>query len=196
MEVLVILVVLAILLIPAIFFFLSLQKCLDRISEQNREMSPGLVWLNFIPLFNLGWIIYTVVKISNSVKNEGRSRNTTELGDGAYGVGLAMGICNIASIIPYLGFLTAIAAFVLWIIYWVQIAGINRKLEGAPSIGYRFCSQCGYRLTPSTSFCSQCGNSVFRTQSQETLSCPLCGVAVKPNQAYCARCGESLSRVT
>lgn len=126
------LVWLVVVIIPAIFFLLSLQKCLNRISEQNREMSPGHVWLNLIPLFNLGWLIYTVMKISKSVKNEGGSRDTTELGDGAYGVGLACSICFILSFIPLVG----IAAFILWIIYWVKIVGINGKLEAVPARGY------------------------------------------------------------
>ena len=153
-------VALAIMLIPAIFFFLSLQKCLNRISEQNRAMSPGYVWLNFIPIFNLGWIFYTVIKISDSVKNEGRSRNTTELGDGAYNIGMAMCICNIVSIIPYIGSIAGIAALILWIIYWVKIADINGKLERVPSIGQRFCPHCGTQLATQASFCAECGNSV------------------------------------
>lgn len=159
-EILLILLALVIFIIPAIFFLLSLQKCLKRISGQNREMSPGLVWLNLIPIFSLGWMIYTVLKISKSVKNEGKSRNTTELGDGAYGVGLAMCICYIISVI--IGFI-GIVALILWIIYWVKIAAINGKLETIGAVeaeSYNYCRNCGAKVPESATFCTQCGNSM------------------------------------
>ena len=52
-------------LVVDIFYLMTLQKCLNRVSEENRGMSPGLVWLNLIPLFGLGWHFYTVIKINS-----------------------------------------------------------------------------------------------------------------------------------
>ncbi|HEX20135.1 MAG TPA: hypothetical protein ENG78_04880 [Acidiferrobacteraceae bacterium] len=45
-----------------VFYLLALSKALKRVDASRRGMSPGMVWLNLIPLFNLGWHIYTVVQ--------------------------------------------------------------------------------------------------------------------------------------
>lgn len=126
--VVVILIVLAVVLIPYIFYLLTLQKALSRVSEPNREMSPGLVWLNLIPIFSLGWQIYTVIKIANSLRKEYGKRGIQEQGSFGYGIGLAFSILAIVSIIPYIGTIAALAGLVCWIIYWVQIAGYSGKL--------------------------------------------------------------------
>lgn len=124
----VLLVVIVIVLIPYIFYLLTLQKALSRVSEPNREMTPGLVWLNLVPIFSLGWQIYTVIKISNSLRKEYAKRNIQEQGSFGYGIGLAFSILAIVSIIPYIGTVAGLAALVCWIIYWVQIAGYSRKI--------------------------------------------------------------------
>src|SRR5512136_1477283 len=85
-------------LLPAIFFFLNLQNLLNNVSPANQGMSPGLVWLNFIPIFNLGWFIYTVIKVKDSVSAEYRARGWLIDGDLGYNVGLATGILWIASV--------------------------------------------------------------------------------------------------
>ena len=65
-----IIVVLVICLIPMVFFLIHLQKLLNKCSVNNRAMEPGMVWLNLIPLFNLGWVFYTVFKVTESLKTE------------------------------------------------------------------------------------------------------------------------------
>ena len=57
-------------LVVLILFLLNLMRLLEAVQPQNRAMSPGLVWLNVIPLFTVGWMIYTVLKISDSVQRE------------------------------------------------------------------------------------------------------------------------------
>ena len=53
--------------IPAILFFLAQQRILQVISPENREMSPGSVWLQFIPLFGMVWQFIVVARIARSV---------------------------------------------------------------------------------------------------------------------------------
>jgi hypothetical protein len=131
-----VLLVLGICLIPAIFFLLNLQNLLSRVSPANQGMSPGLVWLNLIPVFNLGWIIYTVIKVKDSVSAEFRSRGWPLDGDLGYNVGLAAGILWIASVfvgwIPFIGWLLPIGALVCWIIYWLKTADLKQRLEPEP----------------------------------------------------------------
>ncbi len=54
------LIFIAILLVPFVFYCLSLQKALNRCSPECRAMNPGMVWLMFIPLFNLVWHFFVV----------------------------------------------------------------------------------------------------------------------------------------
>jgi len=123
------LIILAICLIPLIFYLLSLQKAFARVAPERRELSPGMVWLMLIPLFNLVWHFILVAKLSNSLGKEFTARNSAVPGDNhGWTIGLVMCILACTSWIPILGFATGIAALVLWIIYWVKIAGYSSRL--------------------------------------------------------------------
>ena len=125
-------ILLGIFLIPWFFFLLNLQNTLNRVSDRNRAMPSGHVWLNFIPIFNLGWFIYTVTKVRDSVKAEYRSRNWTIEGDFGYNVGLATGVLAIVSFfmgwVPVLGWAVGIAQLVCWIIYWLKTHELKNTL--------------------------------------------------------------------
>ena len=90
------LILLGIALVPWFFFLLNLQNLLDRVNDRNRAMPAGQVWLNFIPLFNLGWFVYTVVKVRDSVRNEYASRGWPVTGDLGYNVGISAAIVGSA----------------------------------------------------------------------------------------------------
>ncbi|MFH0916194.1 MAG: hypothetical protein V1912_07065 [bacterium] len=125
-------ILLGIILIPWFLFLLNLQTTLNRVSDRNRAMPSGHVWLNFIPIFNLGWFIYTVTKVRDSVKAEYQSRGWTPDGDFGYNVGLTAGILAIASFfigwVPVLGWGIAIALLVCWIIYWLKTSDLKNRL--------------------------------------------------------------------
>jgi uncharacterized BrkB/YihY/UPF0761 family membrane protein len=113
-----------------VFFLLTLSRCLSAIRPRNREMEPGLVWLNLIPCVPIVFNFFIVLKIASSLKKEYRSRRWRTEGEGfGSGVGLTYAICSVIGLIPYAGALAAIPGFVCWIIYWVQIAGYKTKLE-------------------------------------------------------------------
>ena len=61
---------LAIGLLIEILFLLNLRGALQRVSAPNRAMPPDHVWLNLIPVFGLGWFIYTVIRIRDSLRAE------------------------------------------------------------------------------------------------------------------------------
>ncbi len=118
-----------------VFFLLTLQKCLKEVSEANRTMQPGMVWLNLIPLFNLVWIFITVIRLSESVVAEGEARGA-HVEDGGKTMGLVYAIALVASIIPLIGFISAVVALVAFIIYWVKISGYRKSLVAAqPAMG-------------------------------------------------------------
>tara|TARA_Y100001970_G_C14066464_1_gene766939 strand:- start:501 stop:902 length:402 start_codon:yes stop_codon:yes gene_type:complete len=129
-EILIILLICVIFFLPMIFFYLHLYRLLSKCKPENNNMEPGLVWLNFIPIFNLGWIFYTVIKIRDALKAEFKSRNLkSDDPEFAYSIGLAYCITFVCSIIPFIGILTAIASFILWIIYWVKTYKYSAQLD-------------------------------------------------------------------
>jgi hypothetical protein len=126
------LVVVGILLLPAIFYLLTLQKAFQRCSPENRAIQPGLVWLMFIPLFNVVWHFFIVLRLATSLDAEYRKRGIPEEPQPGKNLGLAMCILVCCSFIPLLGILCSLGALVCWIIYWVKIADFSNKLAAVP----------------------------------------------------------------
>jgi protein-S-isoprenylcysteine O-methyltransferase Ste14 len=121
--------ILAIGIAIAIFFYLTLSKCLSRIRPENRDMEPAMVWLNLIPCFHLVWIFITINRIGSSLQREFRYRRwRTESENFGVGVGTAYAVLLAVSSIPYLNTLSFVPLIVCWIIYWVQIANYSSRL--------------------------------------------------------------------
>lgn len=129
-------IVFAILILPTVFFLLTQQRALSKCSPANRTMSPGLVWLQIIPFFQLIWQFVVVLAIGNSLGNEFASRGIREEPKPGQTIGLAMCITRVCTLIPFLGIFAAIASLVLWIVYWVKIAGLSSKLDHSPAAPY------------------------------------------------------------
>jgi hypothetical protein len=96
-------------IIPGIFYVLTLYRALTRCAPESRVMEPGLVWLLFVPL---------------------RRRGAAARRDTGRGLGLAMSILACAGFVPLLGILGGLACLVCWILYWVRIADLSRRLAG------------------------------------------------------------------
>jgi hypothetical protein len=130
-----------IMLAIAILFLLTQQNTLKAIQPQHRLISPGEVWLQLIPLFNLVWQFVVVKRIAGSIANELSSENRFSFDqqgqDSAvylagekptYNVGLAMCILGLCGIIPVLGTFASFGAIICWIIYWVQLSDYKKKI--------------------------------------------------------------------
>jgi hypothetical protein len=132
-----VIILLGLFLLPWFFFLLNVQTLLNAIHPANRRMSPGMVWLNFIPIFSLGWFIYTVAKVKDSVNAEFKSRAWYIDGDLGYNVGLTAGILWVASFfigwIPFIGWVLPLAGAVCWIIYWLKISDLRNRLDSGPA---------------------------------------------------------------
>ena len=123
-------ILVAICVLPGIFYLITLQNTLKEVSPENRKMNPGQVWLLLIPLFNIVWQFVIVNRIADSLKNEFIKRNILIDEDRpGYSIGLAYCILGCCSCIPVLSILTSIAGLVCWIIYWVKISDYKRKLQ-------------------------------------------------------------------
>ena len=123
------LLLLALLLIPTILYFITLQKALEAVSPQNRMMPPGQVWLSLIPLFNFVWMFFVVNKIADSFRLECYRLNipTKELKP-SFGIGNAKNILHLGTIIPFLGALASLGFIVCWILHWIKVNEIKNLI--------------------------------------------------------------------
>jgi hypothetical protein len=119
----------ALILIPAIFYLLTLQKALERCPPQSRTMPPGQVWLLLIPFFNLIWHFIVVNSVAASLRNEFTKRNIP-LAEPEPGkpIGLALCIASVGGIVPLLNLIAGPIGLVCWVMYWVKISGYSSLL--------------------------------------------------------------------
>jgi Na+-transporting NADH:ubiquinone oxidoreductase subunit NqrC len=134
-----VLIFFVVLVVIAILFLLTQYYTLKAIQPQNRNMSPGEVWLQLIPLFNLVWQFIVVQRIAESISRE-LSSNTFSFEEKqpvqlyqqgsrpTYQIGMAMCVLNIFGFIPLLGSLARIAGLICWIIYWVQLSSYKSQI--------------------------------------------------------------------
>ena len=118
-------IVCAILLVPTIFYLLTLQKALNRCSPECRAMQPGMVWLMLIPLFNIVWQFFIVLNMAKSLAAEFQKRGIAEDPSPGQTFGLVMCIGNL---------ICGPVGLICWIIYWVKIAGYSSKIAAPPAI--------------------------------------------------------------
>ena len=122
-------------LVVAIFYIRSLSGALRKCSPASRTMQPGMTWLLLIPLFNYIWNFIVVFALSKSLANEFRARNIPcDSPEPGKNIGLAMCICGVCVIIPFVRYAASLAAFVLWIIYWVKISEFSHMLDASPEL--------------------------------------------------------------
>jgi hypothetical protein len=209
-------VLLAIFVIPWFFFLLNLSNLLERVSDRNRAMPAGHVWLNFIPLFNLGWFIHTVIKVRDSVRDEYGARGWVPEGDFGYNVGITAGCLAIASVftgwIPLIGWAVNIGCLVCWIIYWFKTADLKNRLGAkdawrgtaapppyshpaptAPGQAPYPGPQATYPYAAPAAPAAQAPQTGSSTdQSERVKSCAACGASYDAADRFCRSCGLPL----
>jgi hypothetical protein len=120
-------VVIAVAIVVRVLFLLTLSRCLAQCSPRNRTMEPGLVWLNLIPLFDIVWMFVTIIKLSESLRNEYRDRGLpTDDPD----FGQMMGILYMV-----FSLVCGLIGLIFFIMYWVKIAGFKNQLMGSGGMG-------------------------------------------------------------
>jgi uncharacterized membrane protein len=140
-----------VILAVAILFLMTLMRTLQLVRERNQAMSPGQVWLNFVPCLNIVWPFLTVLWMAKSLAAEYRDRGMHQQGED-YGkkVGLAGLIANIAAAVigqiiqtvgqlnraPEIVFvgigialLGSVVYLVCLVLYWIKIAGFRKELQ-------------------------------------------------------------------
>jgi len=115
----------------AYLFFISrvLEKC-----TAGRTMQPGKVWFGLIPFFPLVWNFFIVQAVTRSLHNEFRARQIPlDNPEPGGALGLAMSVLAVSALVPLINLLAGPAYLIVWILYWVKIAGYSRQLDRVPS---------------------------------------------------------------
>jgi hypothetical protein len=88
-------------LVVGILYIMSLQKALQVISEENRKMPPGQVWLLLIPFFNIIWSFIVVTRIADSFHDEFARLNIYSSDPRpTYNIGIAHSSLSVCGFIP------------------------------------------------------------------------------------------------
>jgi hypothetical protein len=138
--------------IPGILFILAQQKILQVISPENREMSPGSVWLQLIPAFGLVWQFIVVTRIAHSVSKEMASKMGDSILDNSqvqmkeidesptYTIGITYCVLTTIGVIlnystryspvslALFGSFFVLTGMACWIIYWVRLVKTKNQL--------------------------------------------------------------------
>lgn len=146
MLVIIVIALLVSLLIQAIVCYF-VYKPLSTVPQQYRKISPGMVWLLMIPLFNLIWGFFVYPQVSQSLKRYAGAKGNQRLAATDCGevFGWILAALVVASCIPAVGPLAALGSLVILIIYLIKINQVANEL----SAGYSAAS--GY-ASPGTPF--------------------------------------------
>jgi hypothetical protein len=129
-EIILILFVLGVMIIPQIFYLITLQKTIEKVSNENRKIQPNQVWLTLIPLFGLIWQFIMINGVALSLQAEFKKRNINIADEKpGYSIGLTYCILFCCSLIPVLGVFAGIGGLVCWVLYWVKINNYKTELE-------------------------------------------------------------------
>lgn len=113
---------LALFILPAVFFVITLQNTLKVISPENRRMPFANVWLLCIPLFNFYWQFVVVNKIAQSIAMEcEKLQIPVKETKPTFKLGLTWNICYILFLLPVIKPWIAIILIITWILYWIKV---------------------------------------------------------------------------
>lgn len=95
-------------IIGLIAFLAATSQALQRVSPKNQEMTPGKVFLCFIPYFSMYWVFVVVHRVGESLKRELRDEGRRDVGDAGTSVGFAF--AGLAVLSNVIGFFTRTAS--------------------------------------------------------------------------------------
>ena len=106
----------------AIWYLITMYKVFSACSERNRDMSPGMIFLVFvpIPLFGYIWQWFIMLRACSSLQKEYADRGMK--GDGDFG--------KTKGLVHLLGVFCAPVGIIGWILYTIQMRKYLAELEG------------------------------------------------------------------
>jgi hypothetical protein len=116
-------------LVVSAFFVVSLRRCLDNVSEKNRKISKGSLWLILIPFFSLYWTFVVVKRMRDSLKAEYEDLDRPcPYKDHAHGRGMVFAVGTLLCFVPGIRTAAGILTFIVFILYWVATVKIKEDL--------------------------------------------------------------------
>jgi hypothetical protein len=105
-----------------ILHLIAMYRALNACRKRNRTMEPGMVFLAFVPLLNIVWHFFIVIRVAESLRNEFKDRGWSTRDEAfGYGMGLTAVILNLVGCFP--------VGVIFMIIHWRQIAAYTRQVE-------------------------------------------------------------------
>jgi len=127
------LIFMAILLLPLIFYILTVRRAVESCAPESRAMKPDHAWLLLIPVFGLFWHFYVVVNISRSLGREYQQRGIATDPSPGLALGLAVCVLGLITLTPhlFLRIVAVVATVICWVLYWLKVGDLTAKLKGA-----------------------------------------------------------------
>lgn len=124
------LAVLGVMLLPRIFYLVSMHRAVAKCDPSARSIPPGLVWLAMVPLLSMVWDFVVVVTVGRSLGSE-YSRRNRPLDYSLPGLGLGISFCvvNLLLWIPFINLIAYPVGIILWLLFWVKIARVSSQLD-------------------------------------------------------------------
>jgi len=116
------------------FYFHLLHRTMDKVSLAQRPVPGWTIWLGYIPLLGAIWSGVFAVMLSLAIKKDFMLAGRPDPNDGATPFAIALVVCLGCSLIPIVNFIAAPAYLIVWIIYWVKISEINKRMPVIPVV--------------------------------------------------------------
>jgi hypothetical protein len=108
----------------------SLQKCLSLVQPSCQAMSPKMVWLMFVPFYNIVEDFFIILNVTRSIKQEAQINQNLEVVNRFGRVsGLGWCIAQVVALSPsFIGEAAGFIALILWVVHWRLIIKVNALL--------------------------------------------------------------------
>jgi len=130
-EVLIIAVIILLLIVVVVqlLYLMTLNRTLQAVRPEFRQIEPGQAWLGFIPVFQLIWPFIINPKVAASVKADLEDRGIEVQGEAGKQLGSIYPGLRFGAYIPVIGLLFNIGYLVVFIIWWVKLSQSKQLLQ-------------------------------------------------------------------
>ncbi|WP_143755421.1 hypothetical protein [Gloeocapsopsis sp. IPPAS B-1203] len=108
----------------------SLQKCLSLVQPSCQAMNPKMVWLMFVPFYNIVEDFFIILNVTRSIEQEAQINQHLEVVNSFGRVsGFGWCIAQVAALFPsFLGEAAGFIALIFWVVHWRLITKVNALL--------------------------------------------------------------------
>jgi hypothetical protein len=127
------LMMLAVGLAIGVFICYQLYLSAKALPAANQKLAPATVFLLLVPLVNLVWLFFVVLKMTEGYKGYFVANPRGDVGDCGYGVGLGWAIATACLIVPLANRFAGIASLILMVLYLVKLSQLRALVTPSPS---------------------------------------------------------------